>query len=212
MEKPLFLIERGLLSEPDDLPSNEAIADFLSHRLTKDERAVFLSLKQPFKDLKPLQGRVKSIASTLRIEETGGSSASEAIPMFPTICKINHSCIPNAYFWWNKTTACGVIHAIQEIQPGEEITVAYSSVAEMEYFRRLHRLKDYWNITCSCTRCLKSIDQRQIDDIMIATFNRQVSLFRDERLRLLILEIYSWKTFATRTTSTTSLMKDRLTV
>ncbi|KAH6383637.1 hypothetical protein HBI60_255450 [Parastagonospora nodorum] len=45
--------------------------------------------------------------------------------VYPTVCFINHSCIPNAHNNWNPKAEHETIHAIRPIRAGEEIMIAY---------------------------------------------------------------------------------------
>ncbi|KAI1097543.1 hypothetical protein F4804DRAFT_351528 [Jackrogersella minutella] len=38
---------------------------------------------------------------------------------------LNHSCVPNAWIYWNDTTGSMTLHALREIDTGEEITISY---------------------------------------------------------------------------------------
>jgi hypothetical protein len=46
--------------------------------------------------------------------------------IYPTICLINHSCLPNAHNSWNSDTKYKTIHAIRYINAREEITIFYN--------------------------------------------------------------------------------------
>mmetsp|Transcript_768 Transcript_768/g.925 ORF Transcript_768/g.925 Transcript_768/m.925 type:complete len:303 (-) Transcript_768:1432-2340(-) len=74
--------------------------------------------------------------------------------ILPFICRINHSCCPNATHSWNEKKGEQMIYASKPIQKGEEITVTYrdnfGSSAE-----RVNELKTFWNFLCDCPACLK---------------------------------------------------------
>ncbi|RMZ88873.1 hypothetical protein DV736_g3892, partial [Chaetothyriales sp. CBS 134916] len=75
--------------------------------------------------------------------------------VFPTIARLNHSCIPNAQGNFNRNVAEGsfTIHALRDIPAGEEITVSYlhdelASRDEREQW--LHQIYGFW---CKCGIC-----------------------------------------------------------
>ncbi|KAK8035807.1 hypothetical protein PG991_001880 [Apiospora marii] len=43
----------------------------------------------------------------------------------PAVSGINHDCIPNAYAYYNSETGVVAVHALQVIQPGQEVTISY---------------------------------------------------------------------------------------
>ncbi|RMZ76526.1 hypothetical protein DV738_g4913, partial [Chaetothyriales sp. CBS 135597] len=83
------------------------------------------------------------------------TKTSAARGVFPTIARLNHSCIPNAQGNFNRNVDEGsfTIHALREIAAGEEITVSYlhdelASHEERQHW--LHRVYGFW---CQCGIC-----------------------------------------------------------
>lgn len=86
--------------------------------MTKTEQRQYLSLHNNFPG-KPVLGSI--------LETNGlpcGSNLSAA-GVYPTICLINHSCLPNCHNNWNGEANHETIHAIRPIKAGEEITILY---------------------------------------------------------------------------------------
>jgi hypothetical protein len=139
-EKPLFttsnwsstsLLETGLTAK--------------LKALSKAEQRQFLSLHNNFPGKHPFSGIVKTNALPCGPNSTIGG-------VYPTICLINHSCLPNAHHSWNSDTKCETIHAIRLIKKGEEITISYDkggpSISRRAY------LKDAFGFDCNCRLCM----------------------------------------------------------
>ncbi|KAK8140168.1 SET domain-containing protein [Apiospora sp. TS-2023a] len=61
----------------------------------------------------------------------------------PVLSSINHECIPNAYAYYNSETGLMAVHAITDIQPGQEVTVNYlQDNLYLESGERQNRLVD----------------------------------------------------------------------
>ena len=75
--------------------------------------------------------------------------------IFPIICRINHSCLPNSCFYWDEKANIAKIFALKLIESGEEIMTTYIDL----YADRITRskyLKEFFNFDCKCSLC--SID------------------------------------------------------
>src|SRR5690606_33806902 len=73
--------------------------------------------------------------------------------IFPTISRINHSCIPNCHFVYNIKNNCGRIIANKNIKKNEEITISYIKLY-LTYDERQFILKNKYNFICKCNLCL----------------------------------------------------------
>jgi len=186
-ERFLFLVERKMFSEPDEIPTDGAIKAFLQACLTHEEAELFMRLGNSIITRADYLGRLATNKELVRMEQTGNADASEAIPMFPNICKINHSCCPNSFFSWNTTLGCGVIHALRDIEQGEEITIAYKDMALQDFETRKTQLDLRWGIICNCQRCSMSFSQRALDDKRMHDLIKEVCTPMKDRLHQLTL-------------------------
>lgn len=123
--------------------------------LTKTEQRQFLSLHNNFPGMHPFSGIVKTNALPC-----GPSSMVGGV--YPTICLINHSCLPNAHNNWNSDTKCETIHAIRYIKSGDEITISYDRAGPFDS-RRTY-LKEAFGFGCDCSLCSLPPPDRQISD------------------------------------------------
>ena len=149
-ENPLFTIPH--LSPISQMEIN--IATKLK-ALSKTQQRQFLLLHNNFPGKHPFSGVVKTNALPC-----GPSSVIGGI--YPTICLINHSCLPNAHNSWNSDTKCETIHAIRYINAGEEITISYDKGGSSDS-RRTY-LKDAFGFDCNCSVCSLSLPELQISD------------------------------------------------
>jgi hypothetical protein len=70
----------------------------------------------------------------------------------PLLCRINHSCDPNAYIMMDGPEAS--VRTLRPIKKDEEIYMAYNTISN-PYARRQTELKSRWFFTCKCIKCLK---------------------------------------------------------
>lgn len=153
-ENPLFTTPN--LSSISQMESNIATKLKL---LSKDQQRQFLSLHNNFPGKHPFSGVVKTNALPC-----GPNSLIGGI--YPTICFINHSCLPNAHNSWNSDTKYETIHAIHYINAGEEITISYDKGGPSDA-RRTH-LQDAFGFDCNCSVCslpppeLRNSDARRL--------------------------------------------------
>lgn len=73
------------------------------------------------------------------------------IGLFPRIARINHSCRPNAAYYWNEKLKKRLVYATREIEEGEEIFVSFISLLLTREERR-KKLARY-GFVCTCPAC-----------------------------------------------------------
>lgn len=71
--------------------------------------------------------------------------------IFPNAARFNHACNPNACFSWNAKIGKETIHAMRDIEEGEEITLSYCGVDQGKRLRAWE-LKHY-GFVCDCEAC-----------------------------------------------------------
>jgi hypothetical protein len=149
-EKPLFITSNwSSMSQMESSLAGKLKA------LSKTEQRQFLSLHNNFPGKHPFSGIVRTNALPCGPDsEIGG--------VYPTICLINHSCLPNAHNSWNIDTKCETIHAIRFIKEGEEITISYDK-GGLSDSRRAH-LKTAFGFDCNCSVCILPPGDLQASD------------------------------------------------
>ncbi|KAH8651191.1 hypothetical protein BX600DRAFT_441631 [Xylariales sp. PMI_506] len=148
-EKPLLIVKS---MAPAAL--NQIIAKQL-RGLPKDEQRKFLGLHNNFPGSFPLVGIVKTNALPC-----GSGSSTGGI--YPTICRINHSCRPNAHNNWNEDEGHETIYSISDIAADEEITISYDKRGP--YSERQEELQKNFGFKCDCSVCLLPPEARTVSD------------------------------------------------
>ena len=140
-ENPFFsLTEEPVVSWSDPYAPNYVSKAF--DRLPASEKRKYLGLNCPER---PGCSLILSIYEANCFEM--GSGTCICLDAF----RINHSCIPNAYYSWNSSLERITLHAVMDIAEGEEIMVSYCS-AYHTLEERKRKLEPYV-FTCRCPAC-----------------------------------------------------------
>ncbi|KAK5631124.1 hypothetical protein RRF57_006839 [Xylaria bambusicola] len=90
--------------------------------------------------------------------------------LFTIISRINHSCRPNCVYYFDSNTFSQNVVAVRDIQPGEELSIAYIDPV-LPQSERQKRLKS-WGFECSCERCSVNATQVAESDGNVAEIHR----------------------------------------
>eukprot|EP00746_Dinoflagellata_sp_MGD_P136609 gnl/MRDRNA2_/MRDRNA2_70506_c0_seq1.p1 gnl/MRDRNA2_/MRDRNA2_70506_c0~~gnl/MRDRNA2_/MRDRNA2_70506_c0_seq1.p1 ORF type:complete len:426 (+),score=63.31 gnl/MRDRNA2_/MRDRNA2_70506_c0_seq1:216-1493(+) len=77
---------------------------------------------------------------------------SAYIGVFPLVSRFNHSCVSNIAHCWLQDLQCEVLHAVTDIQIGEELTISYCD-AFTDRHTRQKMLFERYNFVCRCSAC-----------------------------------------------------------
>ena len=72
--------------------------------------------------------------------------------LFPTIARINHSCVPNVVWFWDQQTQSQKVMSIMDIKKGDELCVMYCQHGYSRKLRRKFLLQNF-GFYCQCQRC-----------------------------------------------------------
>lgn len=151
-ENPLFLMSSSFSSMGQ---MESAISQKLKE-LSKADQRQFLSLHNSHSGQYPFSNTMKTNALPC-----GPGCLTGRI--YPTICLINHSCLPNAHNSWNSDLKCETIHTIGPIKVGDEITIPYDQGGPSDTRRK--DLKSLFDFDCDCNLCsLTPADLQASDD------------------------------------------------
>ncbi|KAJ5757741.1 uncharacterized protein N7511_006435 [Penicillium nucicola] len=111
----------------------------------------FFSLENRYPEYNPIEGIMRTNGIAL-----GPKSPHAAI--FLLCSRFNHSCSTNAVYYWNANMSRETIHAVKEIQEGEEITVSYLSTEDwiMSREERRRMISMQHRFSCYCVACIAS--------------------------------------------------------
>lgn len=95
--------------------------------------------------------RMAKEPSIISIFQTNCMEHDKGAAVFPYASRFNHSCNPNACFTWNSAIQKETIHAMTDIQLGEEITLSY---CDMTHNRMLRKWElNHYGFECDCRAC-----------------------------------------------------------
>jgi hypothetical protein len=144
-----------LITQPKPHEELELLLAAKLKAMSRASQRQFLSLHNNFPGKYPFSGIVKTNALPC-------GSGSVVGGVYPTVCLINHSCIPNAHNNWNKSKEHETIHAIRPIKSGEEITISYDHGGPSSVRQRF--LKESFGFTCTCSGCTLTPSSLQESD------------------------------------------------
>ena len=116
-----------------------------SETARKDMENIHSELEtQPFTGLLP-----SDIIQILQIKLTNGFHNG----VFLKMSRFNHSCWPNAEYFWNADTRTRDVRAVRTIRPREEILLDYRQPWTLTRDERRRSLKENFNFDCFCEVC-----------------------------------------------------------
>ena len=169
-EAPLFKVPR----HATDTQAVEGVIIKELRSLSRDQQRAFFSLHNAHgSSYSPFLGIAKTNVLPL------GSGAPEG-GLFLEASRINHSCSHNTQNTWNANLNQLTIHALRDIEEGEEITISYLDGSE-SYDTRQLSLKNKFSFDCACELCSLPPDQRQQSDQRLDEITRLDSMIGDGR-------------------------------
>jgi hypothetical protein len=156
-----ILSEEAIIRVPEAVLDSQTLPASIHKQvdaLTPDQRRAFLSLHNIYAD--DAASRYLGIIRTNALPfgddvEEGG--------IFLDACRINHACDNNAQKSWNENIKRHTVHALRDIEKGEEITIYYLRVLNSRKARQ-DALQRKFAFTCSCRLCSLPPDQSQESD------------------------------------------------
>lgn len=160
-----ILSEQPIVRVPDDESNNDELDDdarlaCLNRQvdaLPPDERQAFLSMYNVHSH-NVSQNLGIFLTNALPLRHDG-----EEAGIFLNACRINHACDNNAHNSWNANIKRHTIHALRDIDQGEEITINYLGILKKRETRQRY-LQEHFAFTCSCHLCSLSTDESQESD------------------------------------------------
>ncbi|EWZ79572.1 hypothetical protein FOWG_16354 [Fusarium oxysporum f. sp. lycopersici MN25] len=159
------LSEEPIIRIPEDATDSPALRASLRRQvdeLTSDQRRAFLSMCNIY------PGEADS--QYLGIFRTNALPIDSGSGIFLAACRINHACDNNAQKAWNEGIKRHTVHALRDIDKGEEITITYVGILNNRRTRQ-EALRKKFKFTCSCNLCslpphLSAESDRRLDEIL----------------------------------------------
>jgi hypothetical protein len=96
------------------------------------------------------------------IFRTNAYNSGTDIGLFPKIARINHSCRPNASYYWSGIMNKRIVYATRKIAKGEEIFVSYIPLLLPQEHRQQHLNR--YGFKCSCEACAQEQTAKEASD------------------------------------------------
>jgi len=158
-EKPIFIVPGAVY---EDVETTEEFLDKEIHRVSSEERELFLSLS----DKRDAEEDKFDLTPYCGIFSTNAMTYGDDAVLCPTMARANHSCRPNAEFIARPDL--GEQHLVTNymIKEGEEITISYLSMAgegsDTKETRQSY-LQRWYRFQCTCWACTLQ-GQELLDD------------------------------------------------
>lgn len=135
--------------------------------LTDQKREAFLALRNIYPYKNPIEQSIGIVSTNALPIDDGDTGAG----IFLSASRINHACDNNAQKNWNENIKRHTVHALRDINEGEEITVYYLAVHNSRGARQ-EALRAKFKFSCSCHLCSLPASQSQLNDEILAEIDR----------------------------------------
>ncbi|KAF4338330.1 SET domain protein [Fusarium beomiforme] len=160
-----ILSEEPIIRVPEDVTDRPALRASIRRQvdaLPSDKRQAFLAMCNIY------PGDANS--QYLGIIRTNALPMDNGSGIFLAACRINHACDNNAQKGWNDGIKRHTVHALRDIDEGEEITITYVGVLNNRRTRQ-EALRKKFKFTCLCHLCslppnLSAESDRRLDEIL----------------------------------------------
>ncbi|KAK5165512.1 uncharacterized protein LTR77_009041 [Saxophila tyrrhenica] len=146
-------LEKASPAEREALYGLQHDPELLSRNQVRQVRNYAVTIRKFAKDKDGLKSFVQTQAKAMAIFETNATKLvnKSGSAVFPLYSRINHSCTPNVYANYNPSLRTHTVHAIRDIEAGEEILTTYIDSSQF-FAGRDEDLKKY-GFECACAFC-----------------------------------------------------------
>ncbi|CAE7702524.1 set5, partial [Symbiodinium sp. CCMP2456] len=145
-EPPLLILTRDELGKFADADIEERLAT-----LPTEDQESFWELfdAQIIKGEGRGSAKSRVLTNSYPVEDEVGQ---EAVAVFNTIARFNHSCVPNAHNSWDAETGVETIYVTRDIEAGQEICTTYLDLIARREDRQTE-LSKRLKFMCTCQAC-----------------------------------------------------------
>ncbi|KAI0300251.1 hypothetical protein BC826DRAFT_992282 [Russula brevipes] len=164
-EQPLILVPHQINTSPSQL-----IWD-LVQQLSPAQVASFYNLSHVNLPGNPSPEELAK-QLPLAIFQTNAVAAGSDVGLFPTMARLNHGCSGafNSVYSWREREGVLVVHALKDINKGEELLTAYFRTLQIRDQRR-HHLKQSYGFHCTCAYCALPDEGSKASDTRLTTIS-----------------------------------------
>ncbi|KAL5350928.1 hypothetical protein ACLOAV_004501 [Pseudogymnoascus australis] len=135
--------------------------------LSKHQRQAFLSMH----NIHPYKNAAEQYLGIVLTNSLPAEAVGDKGAIFLEACRINHACDNNAQKNWNEKIKRHTVHALKDINKGEEITITYLGPLKNRKSRQ-KALQEKFGFTCLCRLCSLPPEQSQESDRRLEEIHR----------------------------------------
>ena len=135
--------------------------------LGENQRRAFLSMH----NIHPYRNAAEQYLGIFRTNSLPAEAVGDKGAIFLEACRINHACDNNAQKNWNEKIKRHTVHAVRDIDKGEEITITYLGPLKNREARQ-KALQERFDFTCLCRLCSLPPEQSQESDKRLEEIHR----------------------------------------
>ncbi|KAI8623900.1 heterokaryon incompatibility protein-domain-containing protein [Xylariaceae sp. FL1651] len=135
--------------------------------LSENQRRDFLSMH----NIHPYRNTAEQYLGIFRTNSLPAEAVDNKGAIFLEACRINHACDNNAQKNWNEKIKRHTVHALRDINEGEEITITYIGPLKNRKARQ-KVLQEKFDFTCLCHLCSLPPEQSQESDRRLEEIHR----------------------------------------
>lgn len=174
-EKPIFKIRLPKLAKGSPYPMT-AVARLLHEQFD----ALSLEAQEEVLSLTHESNAVdeKNTDALGTIFRNNAYNTGDQVGLFPKIARINHSCRPNASYYWSEKLNERIVYATRKIKAGEEFFVSYISLLLSQEHRQ--EQLDRYGFKCHCEACAQGRAAREASDNRRTTIKNAFAKFEPQ--------------------------------
>jgi hypothetical protein len=165
-----ILCEKPVITVPQDQWDIGRLRKIIYNQvnsLSKHQKHAFLSMRN-IHAYKSVEDQYLGIIRTNGLPIAVGGIESG---IFLNACRINHACDNNAQKNWNESIQQHTVHALRDIDEGEEITIYYLGIDQNRSARQ-KSLREKFGFVCSCRPCSLPSGEIQENDRILDKIRR----------------------------------------